>query len=1186
LTFGLDDLVRCFGVPAVECARTHVERGEVDAMPVGPEATRLFGIIRSWSRNRPPVRVSARVDSRPGGSVALSGDCSCRAYGNCEHVAAVLLLALGDAALEDAAWEAAVRGGGRRVARTPRTKPPRRIAAPRSWGADHQADSEARAVRAWLADVLSVVRSDSDSDSDRRERSKYRLLYLLDGEPRMRRLTVHPVVVYVRKDGGYGAVKNCGFTGGRPRPSYAGVADRELLAVILAHAAGSWGATDFHSPVEIDAEVGSSLLERLLATGRCHWQDPHGAALRAGEPRSASIEWKLEPEGIQRPGIVVEGCPEAVGIVVEPPWYVDPGAGIAGPLDLNVELRAAASLLRAPDLSPESAGLVREALRSASADGRPPLPAPLPVGVEQRAPVPVCHLRFHFHCPEPDPSDWARTDPPGIPLAKLTFDYDGASVFPEDDREIIQQVVGGDLIRTRRNGTLEKEAVDRLEAMGFVDLVEVPLPRAYESNDRLAGGFLPDPGDGDIASFLIAFARDAVPLLRTAGWIVEFDEDYPFRVIEGEPQWYAEVSEAAEEANPWFDLELGVEIDGERHSLLPILVGMLRNPAFDLAAWETAEPQNSAAFALRTHDGRVLVLPAERVRAIVGTLTELFGERPLSEEGALSLSSVNAPRLDELDEALGEGTLAWSGGEETRKLGRKLRGFRRMKKVAVPRAFRGKLRPYQRDGLNWLQFLREHELAGVLADDMGLGKTVQVLAHLLVEKRAGRAERPSLVVAPTSVIANWRNEAERFTPDLRVLVLQGTSRKARFDRLADHDLVLTTYPLLSRDENVLTAQPYHALILDEAQFVKNAKTKASLVARRIEARHRLCLTGTPMENHLGELWSLFHILMPGLLGDTRHFRKLFRTPIEKHGDRSRREQLAARVRPFLLRRTKDEIESELPPKTEMVRSIELGRSQRDLYESVRLAMNEKVRKEVARKGLERSTIVILDALLKLRQACCDARLLKIKEAKRVKESAKLGALMEMLDEMLEEGRCILLFSQFTSMLRLIEQELVKRKISWVTITGNTRDRERPVRRFQAGEVPLFLISLKAGGTGLNLTAADTVIHYDPWWNPAVEDQATDRAHRIGQDKPVFVYRLIVSGSVEEKMLALQSRKRDLAEGIYGAGRLKGGAPLSAEDLQVLFQPLEEVGLRSDVRPSASRARSAARPVQSTSPSGP
>jgi len=747
---------------------------------------------------------------------------------------------------------------------------------------------------------------------------------------------------------------------------------------------------------------------------------------------------------------------------------------------------------------------------------------------------------------------WVAPEGATAPMAELTFNYDGMKVRADEPGDSVQRVAGSQLVRVRRDLDLEEQAAMHLQAMGFESLLDGDLSGA--DDEETAGQFLPVVDDEDLDAFLIAFSREAVPLLREAGWVVEMDDDYLFRVIEGEPQWYADVTEGT---NQWFDLELGVEIDGERHSLLPILVTLLREARFDFDAANEALLPEGGQLALRASDGRLIVLPAERVRAILGTLTELFGDGALGDGGALPLAMWNAPRLTELDETLGGGALRWSGGERMRELGRKLRGFRGMQEVEVPAGFRGTLRPYQREGLSWLQFLREHDLAGVLADDMGLGKTVQVLAHLLVEKLDGRMDRPSLVVAPTSVVTNWQREAQTFAPDLRVLVLHGQSRRTQFERLADHDLVLTTYPLLSRDEETLQQQPYHALILDEAQFVKNAKTKAAAVARRLDARHRLCLTGTPMENHLGELWSLFHILMPGLLGDVRQFRKLFRTPIEKHDDRMRREQLAARVRPFLLRRTKDQVATELPPKTEMTRSIELERAQRDLYESIRLAMHDKVRKEIARKGLERSAIIILDALLKLRQVCCDPRLLKIKEARQVTESAKLDALLAMLDEMLEEGRRILLFSQFTSMIELIEHELRERDVSWVRITGDTRDRDTPVRRFQAGEVPLFLISLKAGGTGLNLTAADTVVHYDPWWNPAVEDQATDRAHRIGQDKPVFVYRLIVAGSVEEKMLALQARKRDLADGVYGGKRgARSGAPFSADDLEVLLRPLD------------------------------
>jgi len=327
------------------------------------------------------------------------------------------------------------------------------------------------------------------------------------------------------------------------------------------------------------------------------------------------------------------------------------------------------------------------------------------------------------------------------------------------------------------------------------------------------------------------------------------------------------------------------------------------------------------------------------------------------------------------------------------------------------------------------------------------------------------------------------------------------------------------------------------------------------VACQLKARHHLCLTGTPMENHLGELWSLFHFLLPGFLGDEIRFSSIFRRPIEKGKNDERRKLLARRVAPFVLRRRKEEVVKELPPKTEIMQNVELAGAQRDLYESVRLAMHERVKAEVDRKGLSRAHIIILDALLKLRQICCHPQLLALPSAQKVKDSAKFELLMDLLPEMIEEGRRILLFSQFTSMLAIIESALKAQAIPYVRLAGDTVDRATPVARFQGGEVPLFLISLKAGGTGLNLTAADTVIHYDPWWNPAVENQATDRAHRIGQDKPVFVYKLMTVGTVEEKIVAMQARKRELVEGLLNEERSEN-LKLTAEDLEVLFAPLQ------------------------------
>jgi SNF2 family DNA or RNA helicase len=327
------------------------------------------------------------------------------------------------------------------------------------------------------------------------------------------------------------------------------------------------------------------------------------------------------------------------------------------------------------------------------------------------------------------------------------------------------------------------------------------------------------------------------------------------------------------------------------------------------------------------------------------------------------------------------------------------------------------------------------------------------------------------------------------------------------------------------------------------------------VVRELHARHRLCLTGTPLENHLGELWSQFDFLLPGLLGSSKQFSKNLRNPIEKYGDEQASERLALRLRPFMLRRTKQEVVKELPPKTEILRTVELDGAQRELYETIRLAMHVQVRKAVAERGWGRSHIMVLDALLKLRQVCCDPRLVKLEDARQVNGSAKLELLMELLPEMIEEGRRVLLFSQFTGMLSLIEEAIKQAGIDYVKLTGRTRDRAAPVDRFQSGEVPLFLISLKAGGTGLNLTAADTVIHYDPWWNPAVERQATDRAHRIGQQNPVFVYKLISEGTVEEKIQLMQTHKQALADSLFEQ-RGTSGAGWTEDDIDMLFGPLE------------------------------
>jgi SNF2 family DNA or RNA helicase len=510
--------------------------------------------------------------------------------------------------------------------------------------------------------------------------------------------------------------------------------------------------------------------------------------------------------------------------------------------------------------------------------------------------------------------------------------------------------------------------------------------------------------------------------------------------------------------------------------------------------------------------------------------------------------------IAELCGAIHDGSrpLRWVGDPRIREqaYGLALGPRRASVEIAPPPTLCAELRPYQREGVAWLQNLRAHDAGGVLADDMGLGKTLQTIAHVLIEKEAGRLDRPAMIVTLTSLVGNWKREIEKFAPSLTVAVYHGPDREID----ATKDIIITTYPIVARDRDELEDVPLHMLVLDEAHAIKNGSAQASEAVRRLDARHRVCLSGTPIENHLGELWSLFDFLMPGMLGARDEFTVQFRQPIEEKGDKVRLEALRDRVRPFILRRTKDAVAPELPAKTNLVRAIELTGPQRELYESIRLAAHADVRKHIRARGLAGSQIAILDALLKLRQVCCDPRLVSVDAAREIEGSAKLDVLLELITSQLEDGRRILIFSQFARMLGLISESLLARGIGHVALTGHTPDRQKPIDAFVQGRADVFLISLKAGGAGLNLVGADTVIHYDPWWNPAAQAQATDRAHRIGQTKPVFVHELIAAGSVEERMLGLQRHKRLLANAILDRGPA-AGATLSERDVDDLLAPL-------------------------------
>ncbi|WP_053122078.1 DEAD/DEAH box helicase [Pseudomonas sp. P1.31] len=727
--------------------------------------------------------------------------------------------------------------------------------------------------------------------------------------------------------------------------------------------------------------------------------------------------------------------------------------------------------------------------------------------------------------------------------AALSFSYLDEYVSGQKNSDIlIRQET--QTLRIKRHPEVEQSYREQLRILGFRIAT-----RQSKALPESAGELYEMVND----SAWLTFTLNDLPKLRTQGWELQIDEEFGFDLTAVD-DWYATVEQAPE--RDWFDLELGIIVNGERLSLLPILLNLMRSHAEILNPERLARRRDDELILVNVpqrnieHGPLQVALPLGRLKPVLMTLGEFYLQEP--GETTLRLSKADATRLNSLEGL----PLLWEGGEQIRTFAQRLRDIRDFSAEA-PEGLNATLRPYQLEGLSWMQSLRQLEVGGILADDMGLGKTLQTLAHILSEKNAGRLDRPCMVVMPTSLIPNWLDEAAHFTPQLKVVALYGATRKKHFDNLADFDLILTTYALLPKDVERLAKQPLHVLVLDEAQYIKNPNSKAAQAARELNARQRLCLSGTPLENHLGELWSLFHFLLPGWLGDVKSFNADYRVPIEKRGSEVRLQHLNGRIKPFLLRRTKEQVATELPPKTDIIHWVDLNEAQRDVYETMRLAMDKKVRDEITRKGVARSQIIILEALLKLRQVCCDLRLVNDATLPaRGSTSGKLDSLMEMLEELFEEGRRILLFSQFTSMLALIEQELKKRNVSYALLTGQTRDRRTPVKEFQSGKRQIFLISLKAGGVGLNLTEADTVIHYDPWWNPATENQATDRAYRIGQEKPVFVYKMIARGTVEEKIQHLQKEKSDLAAGVLD-GRRAGDWKLQSDDIEALFAPLPD-----------------------------
>jgi superfamily II DNA or RNA helicase len=853
----------------------------------------------------------------------------------------------------------------------------------------------------------------------------------------------------------------------------------------------------------ISANLVIDVLDALIESGQARWH-AGGRRLVKGETRvfaSASAA-ALPP----RSGVIVADSG---------PWYVDATTGAVARVRIQATPRPA---------------FVAPAVTRVEPPKRRVEPATVSEQmIVDRPATPVLRLT-RFPCPD----EFGRMQQ--LDALLLEFEYDGALVPFDDDRQFVRTNTPGGPVFVRRDRTAEAAAQDALRQDG---LVQMRMATGRAEKGRLVYVFR----GRDAAEAWQGFVAERLPALQALGWRNQIDTDFGPRLVENVGLCDMKVADAPQGAPQGaFSLDFGIEIDGARHPLLPILMRLHERGGMAAARILNGEVVTSL------DDGRILKLPAERIARLLAVIDDLIESASRTTGDTMVLDAAAAPSVLDLEDLV---TTRWQDGAMIVERVARFRAVAEIPEASVPASFTASLRPYQQQGVNWLQHLRENGLGGLLADDMGLGKTAQTIAHIVIEEADGRLDRPALVVVPTSLVPNWTAELARFAPHLRVVVLHGLDRHERRRDLTGVHVVITTYTVLARDIEDMVKLAWHMVVLDEAQAIKSPTAKATHAVCRLDTRHRLCLSGTPIENNLGELWSQFAFLMPGLLGQRKSFNRRFRAPIEKDGDPVRRRQLAARIRPFILRRSKSAVATELPPKHTILRRITLAPDQRELYETIRATMHERVTQGIAARGVAQSHVLVLDALLKLRQVCCDPRLVKLPSARLIGTSSKLDDLLEMMSEMVSEGRRILLFSQFTSMLDLVKPALTAAGIPFVELRGDTANRAEPVRSFEAGEVPLFLISLKAGGRGLNLTSADTVIHYDPWWNPAVEDQASDRAHRIGQTKSVFVYKLIAADTVEERIVELQERKAALASLALSEDGMALPA-MDAEDIDFLF----------------------------------
>lgn len=1031
----------------------------------------------------------------------IDGSCSCPVGYNCKHVAAVLLQWMDQCTAE------------------------REHAADTHTASDNRIDSNNNRVTQWREKLLRVSHADGNQAESTVFPGEEMLLYQLDiGQQYngLHGINVEIIKTRLLKKGGFGKESLYRYQSDYQFPRWMTAIDRDIINIALA-------CRDRfnYKPLSIEGNLGIPLLQKLVQSRRCYWQDDRDKPLSEGSSRELSLNWLSDKD--QDYSLEATLANKVSGwqlIPASEPWYIDTSSFEAGPVLTRHSGTFLQELLRAPVLSAQQAQETANFFALHMPEEPLPLPTQPAFETIQAKPVPVLVLRSLQSTN--DISDY---------YLSIHFQYDEYQLPFEGNESGVTEKRNADgtsvVIRRDLSAELDCLVFFNKHCPGFA-------PADYwDASQFTSADRMPRPAEPDIVAAEWHEFLDRQSRFTDAGWMIQQHDSFTLSFTRA-----SDLSAAVNERNNWFDIALSLQVGEQKFQLLPLVAQWLERDRPD------------KPLMVQTDLGDWIQVPHDVFEPIQRVLAELFGSEQGDDPDILHLPRQRAELIEALDTELqqqGIGML-WRGDDSVRQLAMDINTFDEATLPPTPTSVKADLRDYQRRGVAWLQFLTKHGFNGILADDMGLGKTLQTLVHLTIEYDAGRLKRPALVVAPTSVLGNWRTEAKRFTPSLRTLVLHGSHRHEKFLAIEDHQIVVTSYQLLLRDMEQLKQHEFSHLILDEAQMIKNPQAKVTVAAKAMDIPHRLCLTGTPMENHLGELWSLYDFLMPGFLGTRKQFVQRYRTPIEKHNDTDKQARLNRMISMFLMRRNKDQVASELPPKTEIIREIDLGSAQAALYESIRVTMEQRVRELIRKKGAAGSHIEILEALLKLRQTCCHPQLVKMDSARDVKESAKTDQLIEMVLELIAEDKKILLFSQFTEMLKLISAELDKHGIRYVTLTGSTRKRDDVIDSFQHGDVPLFLISLKAGGTGLNLTAADTVIHYDPWWNPAVEKQASDRAHRIGQQKPVFVYKLVASDTVEEKIMLMQQRKQQLADNTYNHEETANPfRKLSDEDMLALFE---------------------------------